>query len=79
MTSFLPMVSPILGAVNLFFASKVEIQAQVDGHHGKIQNIHTQYIPYHIAAEDLAEDAAQVAAIDENQKGKAFSLSGSVF
>ena len=44
-------------AAVLFFVGVIEIQAHIYGNHGEIQDIHSQDIPYDIAAEDLAKDA----------------------
>ena len=63
----------------LFFGLKIEVQADICGDHGEIQDVHGQNVPDHIAAEDLAQDAAEVAGVNQQQKGQALTLGGAIF
>ena len=68
-----------LSAAGLFFVGKVKIQTHIESDHSEVQDIHGQHIPYDVAAEDLAENTAEVTGIDKHQKSKAFALWGFVF
>ena len=66
------------GLVVLFFRAVVEIQAKVSGDHDKVQYIEEHYIPNEVAADDFAEDTADITKVNEQQEREALAFGGLV-